>query len=256
VREKVLVIACLLSLVSPIKAIDRVSHYATMGAQAGATRQQQNFGPEAGIHAGYALRHNHLLFHTGLEASFRYTFGSLSDYTDSIPEMDTQNDPYLLRLAYTDIHTRNRSVRIGVPVRLGGQWRDFYFTIGPAFSLCVMHAQLRTFDVTSTADYGFLIDTFFDMPNHGLTTKHVQEKWTPLPVSFGVDASVEIGWIFSSIERYFSQSPSVDFRLAVYADIGFWSNTPFRIADACSAGIRFSVWIHPPHHYPCRCFNN
>ena len=252
-----LTIACLLSLVCTIKAIDRTSHYATVGVQVGATRQQQTYGPEIGINVGYALKRGHFLLHTGLEASFNYTFGSLADYTDSMAMVDTQNDPYTLRLAYSDIHTQNRSIRIGLPMRLGGQWRDFYFTIGPAFSLYAMHAQQRTFDVTSTADYDFLIDTFLDMPNHGLTARHVQDNWTSLPLTFGVDASVEIGWIVSSsTRRYFSRSPSFDCRLAVYSDIGLWRNTAFFIADAYSAGIRLSFWINPPHSFPCRCFNN
>lgn len=254
-REKVLVIAWLLSFVCPIKAIDRLSHYATVGAQAGAAKYQHSIGPEAGGAVGYALMQNHLLFHTSFEASFRYTLGSLNDYTDSLYDVDAQNDPYLLRLSYSHIRTDNRSLHIALPLRFGGQWNRFYFLLGPSFSLYAMQAQKRDYDRTATADYAALIDTFSDMPNHGLTTTHISEEWTPVPISFGLDAALEIGWIFATRDFYRSSAPTTDFRIAAYANFGLWRNTPFRIGDHCSAGIRLSVWIQPPHHYPCRCFN-
>lgn len=254
-RKKALAIACLLLLFWPMRAIERTSHYATVGAHVGAAKQQRTYGPEGGLAVGYALMQNHLLFHASLEASFRYTIGSPNDYTDSLFAVDAQNDPYLLRLAYTHIHTANRALQLALPLRLGGQWERFYFTLGPAFSLSALQAQQRSYDRTATADYSALMETFVDMPNHGLKTTHFNERWTPVPVTFGIDAALEIGWIFATRDYYFSSSPAMDFRLAAYANIGLWRNTPFLIGDHCSAGIRLSIWLRPPHHYPCRCFN-
>ena len=255
-RKATLVIASLLLIACPFRAIERTSHYATVGMQVGAVKQGKAYGPEAGIDVGYALHRNHFLFHPSLETSFQYAIGSLSDYTDSLYAVDAQNDLYLLRLSYTRIHTANRALRLAMPIRLGGQWEHFYFTLGPAFSIYALLAHQLSYDRTATADYAALMDTFVDMPNHGLTTTHVNEPWTTQPLNFGVDASVEIGWDFASENYHLSFAPSIDFRLALYADIGLWRNTSFRVADACSVGARLSIWINPPHHFPCRCFKN
>ena len=254
VRKYASVIVCLFLFANPLVA-QKTSHYATVGVAAGASGYQVNIGPEAGLSVGYALQNRHFLFHTGLEAVYAYRMGSPVDYTDSIPSIDTQQDPYLLRLAYHDIHTSMRSFRLAIPLRFGGQWNAFYFTAGPSFSIHIAHSK-QTAELTSTAEYDFLMDPFVNMPNHGLTTTLIDEPWTSMPVSAGMDASAEIGWIISSDAPTLHQPHVVphDWRLALYTDIGLWrSNASFQPADTWSAGIRLSVWFGFPHHYPCRC---
>jgi hypothetical protein len=225
-----------------------------MGGQAGAAVSRQLAGPDAGISAGYALCYNRFLMQTGIEASFQYVIGKTASYTDTVPGFDSQADPCIFYLDYTDIHNKMRSLHLAVPLRFGGLWKKFYFALGPAFSLYAVQAKQRTYDLTTTADYGFLIDTFSDMPNHGLSTTRVSGQWTPDPTLFGLDASLEIGWIFSSVKAH-RFAPAYDCRLAAYADVGLWRGVNYFPADSFTVGVRLSLWIQIPHHYPCNCIS-
>ena len=214
-------------------------------------------GPAAGLSVGYALRYDHLLFHTNIEASFRYLDGKYADYTDSIPSIDSQNEPFILCKSYSDVHLSKRSMHLSLPLMAGGQWKSFYFLVGPELAFSMNAAFRQKALVTSTAVYEFLYDPFANMPNHGLGSEPVGGQWEPLPFSMGVNARVEIGWIFAAQRASRSNKKAVltDWRVAFYADTDLWRNTAYKIADTSSLGVRLSVWFRTPRHYPCHCIH-
>ncbi|MBR4564818.1 MAG: hypothetical protein IKO26_10255 [Paludibacteraceae bacterium] len=263
-RKEIAAILCLLFLVLPVGAENRLSHYATVGLSAGAAIETSSSyaagaalmaGPVAGLSAGYALQHRHFLFHTRIGASFRYLDGKSADYTDSIPSIDSQNEPFILCRTYSDVHESKRSLHLSIPLMAGGQWKNFYFLAGPVLNCSLYGANRQKAVVTSTAVYESLYDPFANMPNHGLGSEPLEGRWETLPVSFGVHMAIETGWIFAAQRLSHSNKKSIlpDWRLALYADTNLWRNTTYKPADTSSIGVRLSVWLQMPRHYYCHC---
>lgn len=250
--KRAFVIGCgLLLLAFPLQARSFVSHYMTFAGMTGVAVDHNYLSDEAvfpvigthdGLAVGYALQYNHFLFATGIESSFRYLLGKAPDYRVEKPAVDSQNDDFILRLDYTRVRHFKRGVQVALPVRLGGQWERFYCLGGLNLSARLADVYKQISDVTATADYGYFCIPFSNMPNHGLTTTHLNNTWQPIRSCFSLEAALEIGCIVAQ-----------NWRLALYADVCLWKSVPFRIVDSYNGGLKISYWFNFPHRYPCHC---
>lgn len=265
--KRIVGIILMLMIMSPLIAKELPKHYVTMDLFGGLasempessliaeTNPQYILGAQGGLSIGYAFKQKHFLLQTGCRAAFQYMNGELADFVDSVPSIDSQGDEYMLKMSYANINLNARALQINIPLLAGAQWGKFYFLMGPAFSLKCARAYQMNADLTTTAEYPFFWDPFENMPNHGLTTQHLQGEWETKTITWGVDAQVEIGWLMSAASPGYHTTRAVipEWRMALYADVGLWNTQAIKIPNNYSVGLRFSVWLNIPRSYPCRC---
>ena len=183
----------------------------------------------------YFLKHvkknKYFNFHLGLEAMY---FNSLSRMNDfSLDSKFYYHDPlhnnleidYFMDFAYYRESHNNLSV--GVPIMLGGEFKQFYFAVGAKAKYGLMGNYLTKTALTTWAQDPEFIENLENLPNHNIALNNLQSKGS---LNFGLDvtASAEVGII---LDKWMSISATtlgddvrtrkdISYRLGLFVDYG------------------------------------
>lgn len=148
-------------------------------------------GVAANIGVGYRLFHNNMLFSTGVEGYYMLNAHSMSNVQLNIDEEDNEGDAYRLTVDASNGRDECRSVSLNVPVLFGGEFRRFYFLIGPKVSYNLWGETKADAYLSESAVYveyeGVIADIKDRFDNMELTTT------SPVRWNLDVMAHMEIG---------------------------------------------------------------
>ena len=179
----------------------------------------------------YGKKDNYLNFHLGLEAMYFNSLSRMSDF--GLDSKFYYNDPlhdnleidYFMNFA--DYRESHNNFSIGLPVMLGGEFKQIYFAVGAKAKYGVMGNYLTKTDLTTWARDPEFIEDLENLPNHNIALNNLQTRGK---LNFGLDvtASAEVGlvldkWLSSSATKIGTDvrtRKSVTYRLGVFVDYG------------------------------------
>ena len=184
--------------------------------------------PSAGMNANfgvdYRLYHNDFLFSIGVEGMYELNFNLIDQLDFAIPMRDTEGDLFNMHVHVNAPRDMARMVNINLPVLFGGEWKRFYFMVGPKVSLNLYGSTSSDALVTTYGEYERYYDDFYDMPNHQFASDQPMGSGTlPLRWNLNLMAHLEVGGRIGHMYRYkaFHIHPDkVRMYLAAYADFG------------------------------------
>ena len=172
----------------------------------------------------------HFNFHLGFEAMY---FNSLSRMNDfSLDSKFYYNDPLHDNLEidyfmdFADYQESHNNFSIGVPIMLGGEFKQFYFALGAKAKYGLVGNYFTKTNLTTWARDPEFIEDLENLPNHNISLNNLQTKGN---LSFGLDvtASAELGII---LDKWMSNSATIfggvrnrkniSYRLGLFADYG------------------------------------
>ena len=182
----------------------------------------KGFNPNLGV--DYRLFHNNFLFSVGVEGSYCLYSNPLDDIEETIPMMDTEGEYFNMHVRVNNSRDRVHVLNANIPLLVGGEWRYFYFMVGPKLSLNVYGATASSADVTTYGEYDRYYDDFYDMINHEFETARPMTSGT-LPVKWNMNilAHLEIGGCLNDIPEHKGfrlHQDKVKVYLAGYMDFG------------------------------------
>lgn len=173
-RLSYILIVILLTL--PYWSIAQTLHFVgfnTYGGMCGAVcwadhkEIEKSIGGFGEVGAQYRLFHNHFLFDIGLGAQYAYVNDYLSDINTDEWLTDDEDEPYLGHLIYTNRHALSHQLSVVLPVRVGVEYKRFYFLTGAKVNARVFGTRHEEGKRSTTGDYTYYMETFHDMPEHG-----------------------------------------------------------------------------------------
>lgn len=151
-------------------------------------------GVAANIGVGYRLFHNNFLFSVSAEGYYMLNAHSMSDAKLAVDMIDTEGDPFRMTADASDGSDICHSVSVNLPLLFGGEFRRFYFLVGPKLSYNIWGQATTKGFLTTKGEYERYIGIFEDMPNHYFeTSKPITSGVQPLIWNLDVMAHVEIG---------------------------------------------------------------
>ena len=181
-------------------------------------------GLNTNIGFDYRLFHNDFLFSIGVEGMYELNSNHIEEVNDAIRMMDTEGDLFDMHVQVEKSRDLTHMANVNIPILFGGEWKRFYFLIGPKISLNLYGMTSSTARITTYGEYERYYDDFYDMPNHQFESNQKMSSGTmPMKWNFNVMAHFEVGARFSHMyeHKQFRINPDkTRMYLAVYADFG------------------------------------
>lgn len=207
-----------------------------------------------GVGAGYRFAYKHLLFQTGLTAKYVHITNDPRDSTYFKEQVLDPDNGLYYRLEERFYHRSDsiHSLRIQMPVMVGGEWGRFYFLAGVKVSAALYSPATRNWSYEGERDYSIFYETIITDQDQDPT------RLPPLryerPVTLDVMWAVEIGGRLNSRDDSpgFKRNPNprTDYYLAAYADYALWSSSPFNMLEI---GVRLTVQWRIRKQESCHC---
>ena len=183
----------------------------------------------------YFLKHGkknkYFNFHLGLEAMY---FNSLSRMNDfSLDSKFYYHDPLHNNLEidyfmdFADYRESHNNLSVGVPIMLGGEFKQFYFAVGAKAKYGLMGNYLTKTALTTWAQDPEFIENLENLPNHNIALNNLQSKGN---LNFGLDVTgaAEVGIV---LDKWMSISATtlgddvrtrkdISYRLGLFVDYG------------------------------------
>lgn len=150
-------------------------HYVGIGAGIGMPLQMDNLevttakvGVGGNLNMSYMFRRQHFLFTMKIGVGYGNLCQAIDEEELSAEMIDTRG----IRFTYLG-QLRNRKdaihrLEVEVPLMVGAEFSQFYFLVGPLFSMPVLCTTHQTALLMTKGDYqGRYYDYVEDMPNHG-----------------------------------------------------------------------------------------
>lgn len=154
---------------------------------------QSGSGMAATIGVGYRLFRNNFLFSTGVEGYYMLNAHSMSDTKLTVDMFDTEGDPFRMMADASDGSDICHSVSVNLPLLFGGEFRRFYFLVGPKLSYNLWGQAESKGILTTRGDYDRYIGEFENMPNHYFETRPITSGAQKLSWNLDILAHAEIG---------------------------------------------------------------
>lgn len=202
-------------------SVDAAIGYASLDNKAADLKS--GTGVAANIGVGYRVYYNHFLFSTGIEGYYLYNTHSMTGVQRNLNMIDTEGMPFTLIADASDGRDVCHSLNLNIPVLFGGEFRKFYFLLGPKFSYNFFGRTESSAMLTTKGEYERYIGVFEDMPNHQFQTSPVSSGKLPLTWNIDILAHMEIGMRLGDLISMTGADvpkPKQRFYIALYADYG------------------------------------
>lgn len=181
-------------------------------------------GLDANIGIDYRLQYNNFLFSVGAEGMYELNANLIGQLTETIPMLDTEGEQFDMQVQVDKSRDLTHMANVNIPILFGGEWKRFYFMVGPKVSLNLYGATSSTAQVTTYGVYDRYYDDFYNMENHQFVSGQQMSSATlPVKWNLNVMAHLEIGGRIGHMFRHkqFRLNPDkVRMYLAGYADFG------------------------------------
>ena len=235
-----------------------VTHFVSLHVDAGYSSLLHNIAgqkPAAGA-AGmfgvdYRLNYNNFLFSVGAEGMYELNANQLDKLDVSIPMIDTEGDLFDMHVLVDKSRDLSHMANVNIPILVGGEWKRFYFMVGPKLSLNLYGATSSTALVTTYGEYERYYDDFYNMPNHQFVTAQPMTSGVlPMKWNMGIMAHLEVGGRIGHMykHRQFRLNPDqVRMFLAGFVDFGVLNihgstgNAPLFDYRETDQGVQFYI---------------
>ena len=144
-----------------------------------------------------------------------------------LPMIDTEGDLFKMHVLMDKSQDLSHMVNANIPVLFGGEWKRFYFMVGPKVSINLYGSTSSKAEYTTYGEYERYYDDFYDMPNHQFESgRRMESGKMALKWNFNIMAHAEIGGRIGHMFKHqqFRLNPDmVRMYLAVYADYGLFN---------------------------------
>jgi hypothetical protein len=114
---------------------------------------------------------------------------------------------------------------VNIPLLFGGEWKRFYFMVGPKISYSFYGSTVSSALVTTYGAYDEYYDDFYNMPNHQFASNQPMSSerfpihWRKMNIMAHVEIGARLGHMFK--HQQFRLNPDlVRMYIGVYADFG------------------------------------
>lgn len=183
----------------------------------------------------YFLKHGkknkYFNFNLGFEAMYFNSLSCMNDF--SLDSKFYYNDPLHNNLEidyfmdFADYREFHNNLSVGLPIMLGGEFKQFYFAVGAKAKYGLMGNYLTKTALTTWARDPEFIEDLENLPNHNIALNNLQSKGN---LNFGLDviASAEVGVV---LDKWMSISATtlgddvrtrkdISYRLGLFVDYG------------------------------------
>lgn len=202
-------------------SVDAAIGYASLDNNAADIKSGSGAAVNVGV--GYRVYYNRFLFSTGVEWYYLYNVHSMAGVQRKLDMMDTEGMPFTLIAEATNGRDVCHSFNLNIPVLFGGEFRKFYFLLGPKISYNFYGQAESSAMLTTKGEYERYIGVFEDMPNHQLQTSSVSSGKLPLTWNIDILAHFEAGLRLGDLILMTGADipkPKQRFYVALYADYG------------------------------------
>ena len=186
--------------------------------------QKPSAGVNTNIGFDYRLFHNDFLFSIGVEGMYEVNINSMDRMDFALKMMDTEGQPFDMHVHVDKSRDLAQIANVNIPILFGGEWKRFYFMVGPKVSLNMWGVASSRAEVTTYGAYDEYYDDFYNMENHQFVTGQRMSSGTlPLKCELNILAHVEVGGRIGHMFKYkqFRLNPDmVRMYLAGYVDFG------------------------------------
>ena len=186
--------------------------------------QKPSSGVNANIGVDYRLYHNNFIFSAGIEGMYELNINSMDQIDEKIPMKDTEGQLFEMHVHVDNSRDLAQMMNVNVPLLFGGEWRRFYFMVGPKVSLSLWGNTSSKAEVTTYGAYDEYYDDFYDMENHQfMSDQYMGSAVMPVKWNLNVMAHAEIGGRLGHMFKHkqFRINPDkVRMYLAAYVDFG------------------------------------
>ena len=181
-------------------------------------------GLNANIGAAYRFYYNNFILSVGAEGAYQINFNRIEDLDFALRMRDTEGDIFNMHVKVDKSRDRNHMVNVNIPLLVGGEWKRFYFLVGPKVALNLYGSAATQAEYTTYGEYERYYDDFYNMENHQFVTgtKMVSGlmdiKW-----NMNILAHAEVGARVDKFNKHrtFQVKPDrVRMYLAAYMDFG------------------------------------
>ena len=208
-----------------------VTHFVSLHVDAGYSSLLHNIRgqkPAVGANAifgvDYRLNYNSFVFSVGAEGMYELNANQLDKVDVSIPMLDTEGDLFDMHVKVDKSRDLCHMANVNIPILVGGEWKRFYFLVGPKFALNLYGATSSTALVTTYGEYERYYDDFYDMENHQfVSNRPMSSGMLPMKWNMNIMAHLEVGGRIGHMYKHqqFRLNPDkVRMYLAAYVDFG------------------------------------
>ena len=208
-----------------------ITHFVSLHVDAGYSsllhnipRQKPAAGANAMFGIDYRLNYNSFVFTVGAEGMYELNANHLDNLDVSIPMIDTEGDLFDMHVLVDKSRDLSHMANVNIPILFGGEWKRFYFLIGPKISLNLYGVTSSSALITTYGEYDRYYDDFYNMENHQFVTgQRMSSGMMPMKWNMGIMAHLEIGGRVGHMFKHqqFRLNPDkVRMYLAAYADFG------------------------------------
>lgn len=187
---------------------------------------QPGSGVAANFGVGYRLFRNNFLFSIGAEGYYMLNAQSMSGVQVFIDDVDDEGDAYRLTVDAGNGHDVCQSATLNVPILFGGEFKRFYFLVGPKVSYNIWWQTQATAFLSEQAVYTEFEGVIADIQDRFDNMEITKIKDTPtdsLRWNTDVMAHVELGWRLGEVLFQTGADipkPKIRYYIALYCDFG------------------------------------
>lgn len=215
----------------------------------------EGYQPASGLNlnlgADYRVFYNDFIFSVGVEGLYELHANHIKALDFSLPMQDTEGELFDMHVQVDKARDLTHMINLNFPILLGGEWKRFYFMVGPKFSINLYGATSSNARFQTYGEYERPYDPFHDMPNHQFeSNQHMSSGVMPLKWNFQILAHAEIGARIgkASFFQVFRRHPDLTrMYLAAYVDFGVLNihtgtngRPPFEYVET-DQGVKFYV---------------
>lgn len=186
--------------------------------------QRPSAGVNTNIGLDYRVYHNNFIFSFGAEGMYELNINHMDEVETAIPMMDTEGELFDMHVHVDKSLDLAHMVNLNIPLLFGGEWRRFYFMVGPKVSLNFYGSTSSQAEITTFGEYDRAYEDFYDMPNHQFQSDQYMGSATmPIKWNLNVMAHLEVGARVGHMFKHqqFRINPDkVRMYIAAYADFG------------------------------------
>lgn len=186
--------------------------------------QRAAAGVNANMGIDYRFFRNNFILSVGAEGMYELNSNNLKAVDMTVPMMDTEGDIFNMHVMMDKSRDRSHMVNLNIPLLIGGEWKRFYFLLGPKVSINMYGSTSSKAEYTTFGEYERYYDDFYEMPNHQfesgrkMSSSSIKMKW-----NFNILAHAEIGARIGHMYKHqmFRLNPDmIRMYIALYADFG------------------------------------
>lgn len=186
--------------------------------------QRAAAGVNANMGIDYRFFRNNFILSVGAEGMYELNSNNLKAVDMTVPMMDTEGDIFNMHVMMDKSRDRSHMVNLNIPLLIGGEWKRFYFLLGPKVSINMYGSTSSKAEYTTFGEYERYYDDFYEMPNHQfesgrkMSSSSIKMKW-----NFNILAHAEIGARIGHMYKHqmFRLNPDmIRMYVALYADFG------------------------------------